>query len=178
MWEQINEQENEQEKISLDDLNLAIDAMNKKSALLEIAEEEFNRLKKEVRQYKEEIIPQMMLSVGVKSLTTEDGKKVDIVDKYFANISKDRETLAYNWLDENGYDISKLELKINFSTDEADKAKVALNELRAKGFAPSLKRSIHAGTLKAFVKERIETGDESFPKDVFGVHQIQEIKVK
>ena len=57
----------------------------------------------------------------------------------------------------------------------------ALEKTTAKmeGVDPQEKKSIHAGTLKAFVKERIAEG-KKFPRKMFGVYEkdVAVIKLK
>ena len=38
---------------------------------------------------------------------------------------------------------------------------------RKKGFVPDKKTEVHSSTLRAFVKERVENGEE-FPMELFG----------
>ena len=49
--------------------------------------------------------------------------------------------------------------------------------LEAEGIPFTSDLSVHASTLKAFVKERIEAGTE-FPRELFGVHVATKAVVK
>ena len=46
-----------------------------------------------------------------------------------------------------------------------------------KGFEVMQKQEVHSGTLKAFVKERIENGEE-VPTDLFGVFTGERATIK
>jgi len=45
------------------------------------------------------------------------------------------------------------------------------------GFSPEQKRDIHPQTLKAFVRDQVESGNE-FPMDVFGAYVGQRANIK
>jgi len=55
-------------------------------------------------------------------------------------------------------------------------AGAVVDELRTKGLDPSQKTYVHAQTLKAWVKGRIEKGKE-IDFDTFGVHVGNEAKI-
>ena len=89
------------------------------------------------------------------------------------------------WRRKNSVDgIIKDEIKVVLGkgmTKEAERIMKALEKTTAKmeGVGPEEKKSIHAGTLKAFVKERIAEG-KKFPRKIFGVYEkdIAVIKLK
>jgi hypothetical protein len=62
-------------------------------------------------------------------------------------------------LRDNGLDdIIKNDVVLSFGRGEDDTANKVMLDLENKGFHPESKTHIHAMTLKAFVKERVESG--------------------
>ena len=132
-------------------------------------------------------LPQAMLELGLRAgVTLADGSIIKIQPFFEASIpsataidkakGEDKMKLAnralacYNWLRENGYgDLIKREVVASFGRGEDNLAGDLVGELRERGLSVSDKSSVHASTLKSFVKERVEAGDASFPLDTFGV---------
>jgi hypothetical protein len=54
-----------------------------------------------------------------------------------------------------------------FGRDEEEDAKQFYSMAESRGYCAETKREVHASTLRAFVKERVEAGDE-FPMELFG----------
>lgn len=164
----------------------------------QIADEQIETEKKIKRM--EEInrnrLPEIMQSLGMSSFKLADGSELLIEEKLNASISVANREKAYAWLDDHGFGgIIKTVLKSNFSRDEREKAEEARKMLAEAGFDAETESSIHAATLKSFVKERlaaaadvIETvehdgfDDEekapSLPLDIFSVFEFKEAKIK
>ena len=104
----------------------------------------------------------------MSSFSLDDGSTVDVKPTYGASILVANRPLAYEWLRENGYDdIIKNVVSCEFGRGE-DELAASFTALAAQqGYAPEQKTEIHSQTLRAFVKERVEAGDE-FPMDLFG----------
>ena len=90
----------------------------------------------------------------------------------------DNRPKAYEWLRDNGYDdIIKNNVSVSFGRGEDDLANAFKAVAEKEGYVPQQDTSIHAGTLKAFVRERIEAGDE-FPMELFGAYVGQRAFIK
>jgi len=118
----------------------------------------------------DEDLPSTMADLGLTKFSLEDGSTVEVKPTYGAHILvKDRET-AYEWLRENGHDdIIKNIVSCQFGRGEDDSASAFHAFASQQGYPADQNESIHAGTLKAFVKERIESGDD-FPHAIFGAY--------
>lgn len=124
-----------------------------------------------------DLIPSAMKELGLQEFTLTDGSKIKVEEILHASLSEERKPIAFAWLEERNFDgIIKTNVNSSFGKGETEKAKEALKALTEAGFKASLERSIHAATLKSFVKERIEAG-ESIPFDVFGVHTFDQAKI-
>jgi hypothetical protein len=86
--------------------------------------------------------------------------------------------LAYEWLRENGYDdIIKNVVACEFGRGEDDQASAFKAFAAKEGFPADQTESVHSGTLKAFVRERVEAGDD-FPMELFGAYVGQRAIIK
>ena len=85
---------------------------------------------------------------------------------------------AYEWLRENGYDdIIKNTVSCDFGRGEDDIASAFKALAEHEGYMPLQNTGIHSSTLRAFVKERVENGDE-FPMELFGAWVAQRATIK
>ena len=124
--------------------------------------------KKELLKMTDEDLPSMLQELGVSSFTLDDGSKVDVKPLYGASIPVSRKEEAFEWLRENGYDdIIKNVVSCSFGRGEDKEVAHLLEAMHALALHPEQQESVHASTLRAWVRERVENGDE-FPMDLFG----------
>jgi hypothetical protein len=103
---------------------------------------------------------------------------VSTKQEYYASIPAEKSGQAFAWLREHGYGaIIKNVISAEFGKGEDEKALEAATVLAEAGFKPSQKESVHPMTLKAFVKEQMEKGNE-VPADLLGVFTITRSKVE
>jgi hypothetical protein len=85
---------------------------------------------------------------------------------------------AFNWLRNHEFDdLIKNTVSVNFGRNEDENARTFLNLVEKQGYSAAQKTDVHPSTLKAFVKERIEQGDE-IPMELFGVFVGQRATIK
>ena len=126
----------------------------------------------------DEELPTMLAEIGLSSMTLDDGSEVTVKQTYGANILVDNRPKAYEWLRENEYDdIIKNTVTCEFGRGEDDKASAFQDFAKKEGYEPNQKTEIHHQTLRAFVKERVENGDD-FPMELFGAFIGQRAIVK
>lgn len=148
-------------------------------------EKEIEDLEKDLKARKEKLLkltdqemPSLMAEMGISSLTLEDGAVVKVTQTYGASILVENRPKAYDWLRDHGYDdIIKNTVSCQFGRGEDDRAKEFAEFAANSGFAPDQKTEIHPQTLRAFVKERVENGDE-FPMELFGAYVGQRATIK
>lgn len=141
-------------------------------------------LKEKVKRFKkltEFDIPMYLKSLGMTSYRLTDGSSVDVTTKYDAQISEKRREAAHKWLrDHNFGDLIKNELIIEVGKGEDRDEKVRrLTALAVElGLIAERKEAVHAGTLKAFVKEQVEKQSvveldgpqpDAIPHELFGI---------
>ena len=148
-------------------------------------EAEINRDKRKLEEKEEslrklslEINPNALAEMNLKSLKLADGSEVSIKDFYHARITEKNKSLAYKWLRDNGYgDLIKNEIAVPFGRGEDERANDLLKTLVNNGYEPNQKTVVHPQTLKAFVKEQLESGKE-LPLDLLGAYAGQKTVIK
>lgn len=141
-------------------------------------EEELVLLQENLKQVSEVDLPTAMFEAGVSSFTLDNGAKVSVKDEVYASIPKGKENEAFGWLNENGFGaIVKHVVSASFGKEEDSRAKEFVEAAKALGLTPEDKRSVHASTLKAFVKEQLQQG-KNIPLELFGAFQISKASVK
>lgn len=144
---------------------------------IEKIEGDLKKLKQERQKLTTELIPGMMDEMGVQRLDV-DGVTVTRKLIVSASISDDNREKAFGWLRDNGLDdIIKNDVVVSFGRGEDNAAKNAVGILREQGFDPEVKTHIHAMTLKAFVKERVEDG-KPIDLDLFGAYVVNAAEIK
>jgi hypothetical protein len=145
---------------------------------ISLKEEQINEARKALRDLTELDLPQAMDEAGVSEFRLQDGSRVTVKAFYGACIPKDRVGEAHQWLADNGHgDIIKNEVVCKFGKGDGHMAEQAVELLKAAQFDPEQKESVHASTLKAWVKEQVESGN-NLPLDLFGAHIGRKTEIK
>ena len=141
-------------------------------------EEKLKLEKNKLLKLTDEELPSALAEVGISSFKLEDGSTVEVKQTYGASILVNNRESAYNWLRDHGYDdIIKNTVLCQFGRGEDDQASAFAAFAQQQGYVPEQKTEIHPQTLRAFVKERVENGDE-FPMELFGAWVGQRAVVK
>ena len=143
-------------------------AIRQKEELLSSLEQQVKDEKKALLKMTDEELPAIMIENRIKGLNLDDGSYLSIKQTYGATITVDNRPKAYEWLRENGHDdIIKNQVSCTFGRGEDDQAS-AFHAFAAKaGYSAEQKTEIHSQTLRAFIKDRVEAGDD-FPMELFG----------
>jgi len=141
-------------------------------------ESQLKDLKKEHNKLTDEELPQLLAEIGLSSFTLDDGSAVTVKQTYGASIRVDDRPKAFEWLRENGHDdIIKNSISCSFGRGEDDQASAFQAFASKEGFPAEQKTEIHSQTLRAWVKERVENGEE-FPMELFGAYIGQRAVIK
>lgn len=123
-------------------------------------------------------IPTIMEELGMEEFKLADGSSVSVKNDVKCGITEENKPVAFEWLRKHGFDgIIKTKLTSEFGKGEDARAKAARDTLVKAGFDASVSESVHAMTLKSFVKEQLELGT-SIPMKEFGVYEFKEAKIK
>ena len=146
-------------------------------AELLVKEQEYKEMKRKVELVSSEVIPTMMQEMNISTLKLSDGTSVEVKPVYGASIPADKKEEAYEWLRENGLgDLIKNEVTVAFGRSEDNKAQQYAVLAKGQGFEPVQKLKVEPMTLKALVRERLESGQE-MPSDLFNVFAGNRTKV-
>ena len=141
-------------------------------------ESDLKKAKKGLMKLTDEDLPTMLAEIGLSSMKLDDGSEVTVKQTYGASILVDNRPVAYEWLREKGYDdIIKNTVACQFGRGEDDKASAFKAIAEKEGHYAEQKTEIHPQTLRAFVKERVENGDD-FPMELFGAYVGQRAVIK
>ena len=132
-------------------------------------EDEIKKLKQDIDIISGEVIPTMMQEMNLSSLKLADGSSIEVKPVYGASISASKKEEAFNWLRNNGLgDLIKNEITVSFGRNEDNKAASYAELAQGQGYQPTQKLKVEPMTLKALVRERLESGKE-MPTDLFNV---------
>ena len=146
-------------------------------AELLVKEQEYKEMKRKVELVSSEVIPTMMQEMNISTLKLADGTSVEVKPVYGASIPADKKEEAYKWLRENGLgDLIKNEVTVAFGRSEDNKAQQYAVLAQGQGYEPIQKLKVEPMTLKALVRERLESGQE-MPSDLFNVFAGNRTKV-
>jgi len=113
-------------------------------------------------------LPSLFSELGLQSFKLADGSEVTVKQTYSASPRVADRPAVYEWLRDNGYgDIIKNTVFCVFGKDEDVKAQEFYTLAEDRGYVAEAKTDVHPSTMRAFVKERVENGDE-FPMELFG----------
>ena len=141
------------------------------------AEESISKLKEQAKTLSQFEIPKMMEEMHITKLKLKDGESVEIKKIYGASIPQQHQEAAFTWLRENGLgDIIKNDITVTFGRGEDNKASEYATLAQGQGFEPVQKIGVHPQTLKAVVRERLESG-RVMPSDLFKTYAGNSTKI-
>jgi len=149
-----------------------------KAVQIEALEADLKSSKKELQTLTDEEMPAMLAEMGISSFALDDGSTIEVKQTYGASILVKNRPTAYEWLRDHQYDdIIKNTVLCQFGRGEDEQANAFSTFAETQGFVPQQKTEIHPQTLRAFVKERCEAGEE-FPMELFGAWVGQRAVIK
>ena len=136
---------------------------------IKMDEEKLTRKKQQADKLSQQVIPEIMDSMKLKTMKLRDGSAIEIKEIYSATIPLDKKEGAFNWLRNNDLgDLIKNEITVSFGRNEDNKAATFADLAQGQGYQPTQKLKVEPMTLKALVRERTEKGLE-MPTDLFNV---------
>lgn len=146
-------------------------------------EDRLKEVKKQVRKYQEDFVPEVMAEIGLKSVVTAGGMQIDVKEHVRASFPKDlqKRESAFKYLKDSGNDgLVKREFAIKFGRDsevEAEHFARALEEMELDKASIESGWNINHQTLLKFLREELKSG-APVPLEAFGafVQKIASIK--
>lgn len=104
-------------------------------------------------------IPNAMAEAGTKYVELESGEAVEVEKFITGNIKEENREKAHAWLRKNNFgSLIKNTISCAFGMGEDAKALAVMKWLAGKKIPFAQKEAVHAGTLRSFVRERLEAG--------------------
>ena len=165
-----------------DDEIKGIAELGKRAKVLQTEVEDLEAVTKErkdqLRKLTEQSIPEALTQVGMKGFVMDDGSRIELKAFYSARISAARRAEAFQWLRDHGMDdIIKNTVSVRFGRGEDELCSRLLEILGTQGYPAEQAEKIEPMTLKAWVKEQVERGNE-FPTELFGAYIGQKAIIK
>ena len=160
----------------------SVGALAKRAKELEKEIEELESIvderKQQQRKLLEETIPSMLQELGLSKFSMTDGSEIVVKPFYNASIKEENRAQAYEWLRDHGFDdIIKNTVSVRFGRGEDGLCDTLLNQLREQNYPVEQAQKIESQTLKAWVREMTEQGNE-FPTELFGAYIGQKATIK
>lgn len=140
--------------------------------LVKDCEEQLTKAKNALVKINEGTLPELMDLLRIREVTLPNGKEIKVEEKIRASVPKARRAKAMQWLRDNN-NAALITNKVNIDLGlGADRETVLLVEARLSDFGFEIEHdeNVHHSRLTAFVKRRLEAG-EDLPQDLFGVHR-------
>lgn len=163
--------------ISLDSMAALARALVDADVSVEQAEANLKEAKERARILREETIPSAMQELGLEEIKLDTGQKLSVKQDVYAAIPAAQKEQAFTWLEQNGFGgLIKVEVTADYRKGEADAAMQLFAELQERGLQVEFGQSVHAQTLKAFLREQLANGT-NVPLDLFGARPVWTAKI-
>ena len=144
---------------------------------IKLDEERLSRKKEKADKLSQQVIPEIMESMKMKTMKLRDGSSIEIKEIYSATIPKDKQEGAFNWLRNSDLgDLIKNEITVSFGRNEDNKAREYANLAESNGYQPQQKLKVEPMTLKALYRERVE-GKQDLPSEHFNLFKGNKTKI-
>ena len=144
---------------------------------VKIMEENLKRKKEAADKISEEVIPEIMEQMKLKTLKLQDGSAIEVKEIYGASIPVANREGAYKWLRDNDLgDLIKNEITVSFGRGEDNKANDYASLAEKNGYQPSQKMKVEPMTLKALYRERVESYQD-LPSEHFNLFKGNKTKI-
>ena len=169
--QQVNEIENVR---SLSNYVIRLQSMEDE---IKIDEEKLKKKKEAADLISEQVIPEIMKEMKMKTIKLEDGSGIEIKEIYGASIPLDKKEGAYKWLRNSDLgDLIKNEITVSFGRGEDNKANDYASLAEKNGYQPSQKMKVEPMTLKALYRERVES-NQDLPSEHFNLFKGNKTKI-
>lgn len=177
IFEQVDTKRDE---ASLENLVKNAEEMQTLKESIEELEETLSQLNKHYNFIAQNVIPEMLEELGLKTFELKDGSKITVKDFISGSLPKEEHAFnqAVEWLIDNDLEsILKTDVSLKFGKGEENWAKNALELLRENGYEPNSKYSAHPQTLYSAIRELMKEG-EVIPFEMLGLYAGKKADIK
>lgn len=145
---------------------------------IEQQELRLQNMKAAAREMAEKTLPERLSALGMTAVPMKNGAVLELKPFAAASIAPENREVAFAWFRAQGLeDLIKHEVVVSFGRGEDKLADMLCAELQKLGRPFEDKRSVHAQTLSAFVRRRLEAG-EKIDTPAIDVYAGQHVKLK
>ena len=146
------------------------DAIVNQELFVKELEEKLKEEKKKLLKMTDEDLPALMTEANVLEFKLNDGSKITIKALYGGSIKVENRPAAFAWLRKHKHDdIIKNTISCQFGRGEDALASSFKAFAEKKGYIPNQTEKIEPMSLRGWIKERVEKGEE-FPMELFGAY--------
>ncbi len=152
------------------------------------AEEHLTNLKRMRNHLVEGELPELMDSVGLKSITVEAKGNLPeftcaVKTIYRCNIGAnweaERRRAAFEWLENHGHgSLIKTEVNVPFSREDRERVSAFVKLLEQSNVHYNVKENVHPSTMTSWLREMVERRNETPPLDTLGGYIGREAVIK
>lgn len=162
---------------SLDDLMKLCIEYARLETVVEQLTSELNDAKDTFNRFKMDVVPEAMFELGLMELTLRSGERILITPNVDATIKAEDKPAAHSWMHDQGFGgLIKTQVDVDFDREQSEEAYALYEQLRGKYPNAFLAEKVHPQTLKAFVREQLEAGNEI--PDCITVHSYNVAKIE
>ena|SRR6218665_681905 len=168
------------EQASLENLVKQAEEMAELKDTIESIEATLSELNKQYNYIAQEVIPNMLDELGLKTFELKDGSKITVKDFISGSLPKDEQGFgqAVDWLKDNDLEsILKTDVSMKFGKGEDNYAKNAIALLEQNGYAVDTKYGVHPQTLYASLRELQKHG-VVVPFEMLGLYAGKKADIK
>lgn len=159
-------------------LNVLTEQLHQANQKVIDLERQLNAAQARQKDIAERQIPELMDEMGLELLTTKTGLKVVVSESVHAQITKAKQDMCMDWLEENGHEnLIKREVHVSFNREQQQEAADLVEDLVVRFPNVKQERKVHPSTLKSFVTQAMKDGAE-IPLELFNVHRRRVAKIE
>lgn len=168
------------DEASLENLVKHAEEMAELKDTIESIEGTLSELTKQYNYIAQEVIPNMLDELGLKTFELKDGSKITVKDFISGSLPKDEQgfSQAIDWLKENELEgILKTDVSMKFGKGEDNFAKNAIALLEQNGYAVESKYGVHPQTLYSSIRE-LQRHGVVIPFEMLGLYAGKKADIK
>ena len=131
--------------------------------MIQIGEEELDKLRKQFNELRFDLIPSLMLEAGLASFKLTDNSTVKVEDYVQGSLPKgtiERQSAIIVLEQSGGEALIRNQVIADFERKEHNKALSIARELQDRGLNVKVQQDVHHSTLQAFVREKLKRGEQ------------------
>lgn len=169
-----------EDEASLENLVKHAEEMAELKGTIDSLQGTVDELTKQYNYISQELIPNMLDELGLKTFELKDGSKITVKDFMSGSLPKDEQRFAeaIEWLIDHDLEgILKTEVSMKFGKGESNFANNAVELLKENGYEVDSKYGAHPQTLYSAIRELIKEG-EVIPFEKLGLYAGKKAEIK